>query len=185
MTLFVLTGALLALLTLALLTYPLWNRGRGAAPDDAVAALRQQIDQLAALHAAGALGQAQHEQARAALEKRLVDAVIATPAASVAPRPAKALLGGLAGFVGVVAIAGYAWLGTPQALDPAAATAAAADGGHAVTAEQIEGMVQTLAARLKERPDDAQGWAMLGRSYAVLGRHEQAVPAFKQAMGLR
>lgn len=50
--------------------------------------------------------------------------------------------------------------------------------------EQIEGMADKLAARLKEQPDDAQGWAMLGRSYAVLGKHEQALPAFKQAMTL-
>ena len=189
MTLFVVSGVLLALLTLALLTRPLWRRDRdGAAPDSAVAALRQQIDQLAALHAAGALGQAQHDQARAVLEKRLADAVVAAPAApaaSPAPRPAKALLGGLAGFVGVVAIAGYAWIGTPQALDPAAAGAAAAGGDHAVTAQQIDAMIEALAARLKERPNDADGWMMLGRSYAALGRHEQAVPALEQAMTLR
>ena len=191
MTLFVVSGVLLALLTLALLTHPLWRRDRGgAAPDSASAALRQQIDQLAALHAAGALGQAQHDQARAVLEKRLADALVAAPATSPAPRPAKALLGGLAGFVGVVAIAGYAWIGTPQALDPAAAGAAAAGaaaagGDPTVTVEQIDTMIEALAARLKERPNDADGWMMLGRSYAALGRHEQAVPAFKQAMTLR
>lgn len=186
MTLFVVSGVLLALLTLALLTRPLWRRDRGgAAPDSAVAALRQQIDQLAALHAAGALGKAQHDQARAVLEKRLADALVAAPATIPAPRPAKALLGGLAGFVGVVAIAGYAWLGTPQALDPAAAGAAAAGGDQTVTVEQIDAMIEALAARLKERPNDADGWMMLGRSYAALGRHEQAVPAFKQAMPLR
>ena len=186
MTLFVVSGVLLALLTLALLTHPLWRRDRGgAAPDSAVAALRQQIDQLAALHAAGALGQAQHDQAHAVLEKRLADALVAAPATSPAPRPAKALLGGLAGFVGVVAIAGYAWLGTPQALDPAAAGAAAAGGDPTVTVEQIDTMIEALAARLKERPNDADGWMMLGRSYAALGRHEQAVPALKQAMALR
>jgi cytochrome c-type biogenesis protein CcmH len=59
------------------------------------------------------------------------------------------------------------------------------DAGHAITASQIESMTEKLAARLKEQPDDADGWAMLGRSYAVLGRHDQAAPAFKRAMALR
>jgi cytochrome c-type biogenesis protein CcmH len=46
-------------------------------------------------------------------------------------------------------------------------------------------MVDRLAERLKERPDDAEGWAMLGRSYVALGQHEKAVPAFEKATALR
>ena len=65
------------------------------------------------------------------------------------------------------------------------AAAAPAGDGHSVTPEQIEAMIEKLAARLKEKPDDADGWAMLGRSYAVLGRFEQAMPALKQAVALR
>ena len=187
MTLFVSIGALLALLTLALLTRPFWRRGRDGsnAPAQGEAALRQQIDQLAALHAAGALNQEQHAQARAVLEKKLIDTVAAAPEGSVAPRAGKALLASLAGFVGVVTIAGYAWLGTPRALEPGAVAAAPTAADQTVTAEQIDSMIQALAARLKERPEDVEGWTMLGRSHAALGRHEQAVPAFKQAMALR
>lgn len=190
MTLFVAIGALLALLTLALLTRPLWRRARAAAPADAalLGSLRQQLEQLAALKQAGALGDAQYDEARQALERRIVAAVVqAPPAAAVPPQASKALLLGLVAFVGAVATAGYAWLGTPQALnaDLAAAPAAAAGGSHSVTAEQIEAMIDKLAARLQESPQDADGWAMLGRSYAVLGRHAQAAPAFKQALALR
>ena len=190
MTLFVVIGALLALLTLVLLTRPLWWRGSAAAVDTAaVAALRQQLEQLTALKRSGALGQAQYNEARQALERRIVDAVVNTqaptaPAPSAAPKP---LLIGVAAFVCAVAMAGYAWLGTPQALNGelAAAPAAPAGSNHSITAEQIEGMIGKLEARLKDNPQDGEGWGMLGRSHAVLGRHALAVPAFKKAVALR
>jgi cytochrome c-type biogenesis protein CcmH len=188
MTLFLVIGALLALLTLALLTRPLWRRAGTAAVDTAaVTALRRQLEQLAALKQSGALGQAQYDEARQALERRIVDAVVNTPAATAPPAAGKGLLFGVAGFVCAIAVAGYAWLGTPQALNGelAAAPAAATGKDHSVTLEQIEAMVGKLEARLKDNPQDAVGWAMLGRSHAVLGRHAQAVPAFKQAVALR
>jgi len=193
MTTFVLIAVLLAVLSLALLTRPLWLRPRTAtARDDAaaVAALRRQLEQLVALHKASSLGEAQFTEAKLALERRIVDAVVSPPAISAPARqPApKALLLSLAGFIAMVAAGGYAALGTPQALDPEAAAAqagaAGSEGGHTITAAQIDAMIEKLAARLKERPDDVDGWAMLGRSYAVLGRHELAVPAFKKAMAL-
>jgi cytochrome c-type biogenesis protein CcmH len=46
-------------------------------------------------------------------------------------------------------------------------------------------MVDRLAERLKERPDDAQGWAMLARSYLVLGRLEEAAQASARALQLQ
>jgi cytochrome c-type biogenesis protein CcmH len=91
----------------------------------------------------------------------------------------KALLFGLVAFVCIAAAAGYALLGTPQGLKPELAQAGAAasspEGGHPINSEQIEAMIEKLSVRLKERPDDADGWAMVGRSYAVLGRHDQAL----------
>jgi cytochrome c-type biogenesis protein CcmH len=51
----------------------------------------------------------------------------------------------------------------------------------AVSAEQIEDMVGRLAARMGEHPDDAEGWKLLGRSYAVLGRFGEAVDAYAKA----
>ncbi|HVY20491.1 MAG TPA: c-type cytochrome biogenesis protein CcmI [Bauldia sp.] len=44
-----------------------------------------------------------------------------------------------------------------------------------------EGMVASLAARLKAAPDDAQGWAQLVRSYMVLGRPDDARAALADA----
>ena len=101
----------------------------------------------------------------------------------------RGLVAGLVVFVAGVTAAGYAWLGNPQALDPAvrmaAAPAEAASAPAAITPAQIESMVQLLETRVTERPDDADGWAMLGRARALLERHTQAAPAFKRAMELR
>ena len=41
----------------------------------------------------------------------------------------------------------------------------------------VEAMVARLAARLRENPDDAEGWKLLGRSYAALGRFHEAADA--------
>jgi cytochrome c-type biogenesis protein CcmH len=186
-------GALLALLALGLLTRPLWWRARaGTAPaqDAAVAALRRQIEQLSTLHASGALADVPYREARDVLEKRLVDIVVSTPTVAAAPAAGadKGLLAALTVFVLLITGAGYAWLGTPQGLNPEARMAqapAGEGGGHSVTREQIEAMLEGLAARLKDKPDDPDGWAMLGRSYAVLGRHTESVAPFKQALSLR
>jgi cytochrome c-type biogenesis protein CcmH len=42
-------------------------------------------------------------------------------------------------------------------------------------------MVQRLADRLKEHPEDMDGWLRLARSYAVLGRHADANDAYEHA----
>jgi len=65
-------------------------------------------------------------------------------------------------------------VGNPRAVDPAADP-------NAVAAGQIEAMVEKLAARLRENPDDPDGWKMLGRSYAVLQRFPEAVDAYAKA----
>ncbi|HKK29871.1 MAG TPA: hypothetical protein VKA18_05685, partial [Alphaproteobacteria bacterium] len=45
----------------------------------------------------------------------------------------------------------------------------------------VEGMVDSLATRLEEQPDDPAGWLRLGRAYQVLGRKEQADTALRKA----
>ncbi|MGH8706915.1 MAG: tetratricopeptide repeat protein, partial [Burkholderiales bacterium] len=91
-----------------------------------------------------------------------------------APRSSRraALLVGVAVPLATAAI--YLAVGSPAAI-----TGVPAPG--AVTAEQIEIMVSRLAARLRENPDDADGWKMLGRSYAVLGRFGESVDAYAKA----
>ncbi len=45
-------------------------------------------------------------------------------------------------------------------------------------------MIKALAARLEQNPNDGKGWAMLARAYAVLGRYQEALPAYEKAANL-
>ncbi len=48
----------------------------------------------------------------------------------------------------------------------------------------VSEMVSSLADRLKDNPDDVDGWIMLGRSYQTLGQFDDAVSAFESAIAL-
>ncbi len=179
-----------------------------------IATLKRQLSQLKELHEAGALTAAQYEESKATLERRLLDEVLhgapdleepattlPTPStsnpstANAAPtatthRTSRPLLIGLMAGVVVIAAAGYWWKGSPAQIGlgtDASNTSAAGDPAspHATNFDQIAAMTDRLAERLKEQPQDAEGWAMLARSYSVLGRHPEALKAYEKAVALR
>ena len=46
-------------------------------------------------------------------------------------------------------------------------------------------MVLSLEKRLQGRPEDVNGWLMLGRSYQTLKQYDKAIPAFEKALQLQ
>ena len=173
---------------------------------DTLSALRDQLLQLKTLHDSGALDAAAYESSKAALERRLVDAVLAAPASSPAPvatpappapRAPAGLWAGLSVFALVVAGAGYWWTGRPGELGQPPAGFTAASGApeaagnsqqtapQTVTREQVTAMVEKLAARMQAQPDDPEGWNMLGRSYMNLQRVDEALAAFQRALKIK
>ena len=152
-------------------------------------AARQARDKLEAEILAAVLQPAAGKGAGAAVVSGSgADASAALAAGTAAARPSGRLLAGLAAFALVFAAAGYAWLGNPAALaiaPGAPGAAAVAETGQDVDKAQFEAMTQRLADRLKSQPDDAEGWAMLGRSYSVLERFPQALEAYKKVVALR
>jgi cytochrome c-type biogenesis protein CcmH len=154
---------------------------------------RDQIRELDADLANGTLNAEQHAAGRRELEKRALEDTLAA-VNEVAPvqarRGAWAPIA-LALLIPVAAVGMYLKLGTPQAIAPsdmtpqaaAAPASAQAQGGspHSTSFEAIRAMADKLAARLKYNPDDGAGWAMLARSYNVLGRFAEASDAYAQA----
>jgi len=180
-TVFVVLGAVLIAGALLFVVPPLLRRGlRTGATRDAVnvAVYRDQLRELEADLRAGTLAPDQHEKARGEIEARLLADVGKGDAAAQPRRYTRAAALALGLAVPICALAVYVAVGNPRALLPGTAEGANA---HGVSAQQFEAMVSRLAARLKENPEDAEGWMMLGRSYAVLGRFGESSQAYAKA----
>jgi cytochrome c-type biogenesis protein CcmH len=160
-TAFWVIAVLLAAVALAFVLPPLLGHRRStpgaAAGATNVAVYRDQMRELEADLAAGTLARDQYEDARRELEARLLDDARDAGSGPVAARPGRtaAIVAGVA--IPIVSILLYLAVGNPGALAPQSDS-------HGISRAQIEGMVERLAARMKENPEDATGWAMLGRS---------------------
>jgi len=178
---FVLLGAVLIAGALLFVVPPLLRRGlRTGATRDAVnvAVYRDQLRELEADLRAGTLAPDQHEKAHREIEARLLADVGGGDAPTQSRRHTRAAALALGLAVPICALAVYFAVGNPRALLPQAA-----EGGnpHGLSAQQFEALVSRLAARLKDNPEDAEGWMMLGRSYAVLGRFGESSEAYAKA----
>lgn len=84
-----------------------------------------------------------------------------------------AAVGGIAA-IAATTVAFVVGTGKPASA-PAAKPAPSRDSRHA------NEKVEQLAARVREAPEDVEGWAALGRSLAALGRFREAADALAQA----
>lgn len=107
----------------------------------------------------------------------------AGPAADGSMRIARIAAAAFAGLAPAFALAAYLKIGEPDfaakrdakpEFDFASIAALPAD----QQAAAVETMVSKLAAKLKDHPDDVDGWRMLARSNSVLGRVEDTAAAF-------
>ena len=181
---------------LALLVGPLLRR-HGALASRADYDLEIYRDQLAELDrdvARGLIGAGQEATARTEIERRMLAAAPADNSPSgdepVTPAPAanRALIAAFAIMLLLPLAAGSLYLGLgspgtggqPFAERPQQAAPALAEDG----VPDIDAMVAGLAERLESEPGDLEGWLMLGRSYGVLERYDEAVTALEHAARL-
>lgn len=138
--------------------------------------LRDQLRELDADLAAGTIDQTAYEASKKDIEHRVLEDV-QTPVAHVASKSNTRISAALIAIViPLLALSLYALLGKPAAFNPAEVVADNPAGG--VTQQQIADMVSGLAAKLKDKPDDATGWSMLARSYGALGRFGESAAAY-------
>ena len=189
MLLFIALGAM-TVAALALVAVPLLRRHRAVAPraDYDVEVYRDQLRELDVDLERGVISAEERDSARLEIERRLLAAAPAEPAPEASAPDTTHLITAFAVVVALPLFAGslYLWLGAPGAGDrpiatrerPATPTAMAMPEGGVPDVEQ---MVAGLAERLKAQPNDLDGWLMLGRSYSVLERFDEAVIALKHA----
>lgn len=169
-------------MTLAALAALLWPLLRARQPGAErlahdLAVYKAQLAELEAEAARGEIPPEEAASARVEIERRMLRAADAAPTGGGARRAwslAAAVVLAVALPAGAVGL--YQRLGSPNA--PAAPTPAQAQAGELGT------MTERLAARLKQQPDDLQGWMLLGRSYLQSGRYGDAVAAYTRAMNL-
>ncbi len=188
MLLFWFLAAGLLLGALSVLLWPLLRTRRGGRVPDAdsaaIAVFRDQKRAADEDFASGVITGAEREAVVSDLARRVADEVGASPHAPTSgamPRPSWPLAIALLVAIPVLAIALYIRLGDPAA---AAVAQRAADGGHELSDPQIAAMIGALERRLEQHPENAEGWALLARSYYALGRFPAAAQAYTKALAL-
>jgi len=99
-------------------------------------------------------------------------------AATAVMRPTRGLVVGLGVLIAVVAIGGYAWIGSPRLL-PLTPDAPPGPG------PAMDAQVEVLQARAEAHPDDAAGWMQAARLHAMLNHGPAAVADYRKVAALR
>ncbi len=197
MILFWLVCALFVVIALAFVLPPLLQT---TAEDDVekgrkeanIAVYRDQIAELEADVRNGVMSEEQYQQERDELERRLLDDVSLTTDHNVKskqPVSGRSLVYTLAFGIPLIAVPVYLQVGNRQAIMRSPMTAqqrpVMATSEQQRSQQQIEASVATLAKRLEQNPNDADGWIMLANSYTSLERYSEAATAFEKASALK
>lgn len=129
----------------------------------------------------GGLNQTQYDEQLADLEQALSDDLDIQSKVNLVSKQSHWIIYVLVIVMPLLAGTLYWSLGNFQAVSHSAEMAIDPD---VIKVAQINKMVNGLAEKLKNNPDDAQGWLMLGRSYNVLEQHALALDAFANAYRL-
>jgi cytochrome c-type biogenesis protein CcmH len=195
MMLFWLISAGLVAIALAFVLPTLLQRAPGADEGNTekanVEIYRDQLRELDADLANGIVSPEQYRQDRDEIERRLLEDVVTTaeppkqkPKPAVANRTA---VYAVALGIPLGAVVLYLLVGNAGAVSMPTQTSSApgVQSGGQMSQQGIEANVAMLAKRLEQNPGDADGWAMLGRSYINLEKYSEASNAYARASALK
>jgi cytochrome c-type biogenesis protein CcmH len=141
---------------------------------------RDQIRDLDREHDSGHISDEEWQQSRDELSLRLLEDTSAQDDPQIKQRkPAVWTAIFVLVAVPLSALGLYAGLGEPVALDPMSAKAP-----EQVSPMEMLKMAESLAQRLEEKPDNLQGWVMLGRTYRSLEKFDKSIQAYDRALKL-
>lgn len=191
MTLFILIAVFMTVVAVLLIVIP-FRKNKinpekiSLEQDENIAILRNQLRQFELDCQEGRISQEQLQESRLDIEKRLLQEERAIAADQLVlngeqhQRNKKWSTIFIASTLPIGAIVLYLFVGSPLALYLPEAN----QGQPQLTQQDIKGMVERLAQRLEKDPNNAEGWQMLGRSYAALQRMPEALAAYKKALAL-
>lgn len=155
---------------------------------DAVAVLKDQLGEIEAQAAAGALAPGEAAALKSDLKRRVL-AEGRRAEAPARPLPERTLLVVALGTVAIVTLAGtglYLKIGRPGV--PAAPALKAGGQAAALPPDHpqgdVQGMIAMLESQMRQQPQNAEGWRMLGWSYMQTGRNAEAAEAYGKAVAL-
>jgi cytochrome c-type biogenesis protein CcmH len=176
MTSFLIPAALLLILVLVLLLRPLFFPEKESATSRRqmnAAIYREELDKLEADHLAGRVDDDSYEQTHAEMRQRLFQDTDEADDLAVLGSPKKTIIG-ICLFVALLSAGFYFYLGDASRI-------AEKNAEKPMTQESVEQMVAEFAAKMEKEPDNLKGWAMLARSYRILGRNAEAANAYARA----
>ncbi|OYU88067.1 MAG: c-type cytochrome biogenesis protein CcmI [Bradyrhizobiaceae bacterium PARB1] len=168
-----------ALMTAAATFAVLWPLGRkGAATGGTeVAVYKDQLAEVGRDAAAGLIGPAEAEAARVEIGRRLLAAADTDGKSGTgnAPRMRKAV--SLVALIGLplIAVGVYLPLGSPQLPDMPLAARQQTPGPN----QSVLSLIAQVEAHLEKNPTDARGWTVLAPVLVRIGRHDDAVRAYR------
>lgn len=152
---------------------------------DAITVLKAQLGELEAQTASGALAGLEAEALKSDLKRRVL-AEARNPEAAARPLAERTLLILAVSIVAIVTLAGtglYLAIGKPDVkAQPGVAGTREAEDGH--PQGETAAMIAQLETQMQQRPDNAEGWRMLGWSYLQTGRNAEAATAYGRAVAL-
>ena len=184
MTAFIVSAAVLLLLAVAIVLRPLLKGGSGTGIAREKVNFEVYRDQFAELEndlRSGVLGAERFDQAKADLERRVLEEAARPAQGTTDARRGRTAPIAVGVLIPVAAVLLYLQVGTLEGLN---VTQHAAGDVSSMTAERFQEMTKKLAARMREKPDDAEGWMMLGRAYRALERFDESADAFRKAVAL-
>lgn len=176
MTNFFIPAFLLLVLVLILLLRPFLFPGKVAPTSRRqmnAAIYREELDKLEAERAAGLITSADYEISHAEMRQRLFQDTNEEDDHATLGSTKKTAIALLL-FVAILSSGLYFVLGDVSRV-------AQMNTENPMTQEGVEKMVNEFALKMEKDPDNLKGWAMLARSYRILGRNEDAAKAYARA----
>jgi len=176
MTSFFIAAFLLLALVLFLLLRPFIFSGKGEETSRRqmnAAIYREELDKLVAEHAAGLINADEYEMSHAEMRQRLFQDTSEEDDCSVMGSSKKVVIG-LCVFIVLLSSAMYFSLGDVIRI-------AQYNEQRPTTQAGVEKMVAEFALKMEKDPGNLKGWAMLARSYRILGRNQDAANAYARA----